>query len=215
MADDVQAVEQGNTEQSETTTDALTSQPAVEATQPTPGQDVKEAVTGEAQEAKAEQPKPAEGLLSKVEEENKSETKEEVPEAYEAFKGEYLDEKGNEEIVSLAKEKQLTQAQANVLAEGYDLAMKSLMSENQKALEENVKAFEADGEKGRENALLAVKALDHIGIKEHFAQRGYDNDYTLIKALAQFGKLISEDKIVTGATSGPAAPQSPYGEEWK
>jgi len=150
------------------------------------------------------------GILSKVEEKKEEAV---VPEQYEAFKGEFLDESASTDLASLAKDKQLTQAQANTLAEGYDAAMKSLTDASQKNIEENHKAFDSDPQ-GKENALLATKALDHLGIKDHFTANGYDNDYTLVKALADHGRMLSEDKVVTGATSSPATPKSPYGSEW-
>jgi len=197
------AQEQGNTEQGEN----LDTQPAVEPS--ADGQQAAEKPADSEAQAPASEKKEEGGLLSKVEEK-----KEEAPEKYDEFKGDFLDESANTDLASLAKEQQLTQTQANTLADGYSAAMKSLADANQKSVEENHKAF-SDDQQGKENVLLAQKSLDHLGITEHFKANGYDNDYTLIKALAEHGRMLSEDKVVTGATSSPAAPQSPYSSEWK
>lgn len=209
MADDAVLKDDTSTVASEN----ASTQPTTEATPV--AEETKPQENSETQAPVSEETKPtSEGILGKVED-SKTEVKEEdtVPESYE-FKGELLDEIATNDLTSLAKEKQLTKSQASILAEGYEKAMSSLMAENKKQVEENIKAFESDP-KGKENALLAKKALDHLGLTEHFVSRGYDTDYTLIKALSNFGKMLSEDKVVTGETSSPATPKSPYGSEWK
>ena len=211
MADEP-VVQTDNTEVASET--PASTQPAVEAPQSEEPKATPE-VTSEAQapSSEATKDKEAGSLLSKVEDSSEpSEQKEEVPEKYEAFAGDHLDETANTELASLAKEANLTQTQANVMAQGYNAAMQSLQTANQKSVEENHAAFNQDPG-GKENALLAVKALDKMGIKDHFTAQGYDNDYTLIKALAGYGRMLSEDKVITGNEASPAGntlyPNSP------
>jgi len=151
------------------------------------------------------------GLLGKA-----KPVKEGAPTQYESFtmpEGIAFDEAETGILQSIAKESNLTQAQAQAGAEVTGKFMDALVKDN----EAKIAAYKAEQEAqwnaqpdADERTLLAKKALDHTGLSDYVAERGYTHDATLMKMFSDFGALISEAKVIVGSEASPASPANPY-----
>lgn len=133
-----------------------------------------------------------------------------APETYEAFalpEGIEINEQESALLQSVAKEMGLPQAEANRAAEAAARFADKLAEEHLKAVEEykaaNEKEWKAQPD-ADERLLLAKKALDHAGLTDYIMESGYQYDAKLFKAFSEFGKLISEAKVIVGSESSPA-----------
>jgi hypothetical protein len=139
-----------------------------------------------------------------------------APEQYEAFvmpEGIAFDEAETGILQSIAKDTNLNQADAQKAAAVTGQFMQKLVDEN----EAKISAYKAEQKAqwdaqpdADERILLAAKALDHAGLKEHIMDSGYQHDANLMKVFSDFGKLLSEAKVIVGSDTSPAAVPNPY-----
>ena len=189
--------------------------PAASIAAETPAQD-SAAAPAPAEAAPAEQASPDAGekdlgLLGKA-----KPVEEGVPDQYEAFTmpdGIVFDEAETGILQSIAKESNLTQAEAQSSAEVTGKFMDALVKEN----EANVAAYKAEQSKiwdaqpdAAERILLADKALNHAGLRDYIIERGYQHDAQFMKMCSEFGKVISEAKVIVGSEASPTAAHNPY-----
>lgn len=153
------------------------------------------------------------GLLK----DTKAKESEGAPEAYEAFtmpEGIEFSDEESAILQSVAKEMNLPQAEANKVAEASARFTDKLAAEYQKSVEK----YKADNETewnsqpdADERLLLAKKALDHAGFTDYIMEAGYQHDAKLFKVFSEFGKLISEAKVIVGSETPPGtATANPY-----
>lgn len=144
-----------------------------------------------------------------------------VPEKYE-FKvpeGALLDKADVERIAAYARERGLSQEDAQKVLER-DSATLASYADRQKAQQEEVrdswaKATETDkelgGEKLREVTETARRVLDRFGSEEFKTQlneTGLGNHPELIRILYRVGKVLSDDRTILGGSTSSAAPKS-------
>jgi len=144
-----------------------------------------------------------------------------VPEKYEfkAPEGVTLDEEATAEFSELAKQLNLSQEDAQKVADiGVKLQQKWAAQQQesvQTALTEWKKSSETDkefgGEKLQENLATAKKALDAFGtpeLKKLLDESGLGNHPEVIRAWFRIGKQVSEDTI-SGGSAGVKAESNP------
>jgi len=116
-----------------------------------------------------------------------------------------FDEEVQKGLVDFAKEKNLTQEEAQKLVDlGVMMRQKEYVQfqETQKQWIEQIKASpELGGEKLTENVAVAKKAIDAFGtptLKQLLNDTGFGNHPEVVSAFFRIGKAISEDKLVIG-----------------
>ncbi len=151
------------------------------------------------------------GLLGKA-----KPAEEGAPTQYEAFtmpEGIAFDEAETGILQSIAKESNLSQSQAQASAEVTGKFMDALVKENEAQVEaykaEQTKIWDAQPD-AAERILLADKALNHAGLRDYVIERGYQHDSQFMKMCSEFGKVISEAKVIVGSETSPASPANPY-----
>lgn len=109
------------------------------------------------------------------------------------------------DLVEFAKEKNLTQEEAQKLVDlGVKMRQKevAVFQETQKQWIEQIKTSpELGGEKLAENIAVAKKAIDAFGtptLKQLLNDTGFGNHPEVVSAFYKIGKAISEDKLVMG-----------------
>lgn len=179
-----------------------------------------------AQEAQAQEPKATEepaaaaspdageqdlGLLAKA-----KPAEEGAPEQYEPFtmpEGIEFDEAETGILQSIAKESGLSQVDAQAAAEVTGKFMDKLVKDNEAAIaaykEEQANIWNAQAD-ADERILLAEKALKHSGQLDYVMKHGYQHDATFMKMCSEFGKLLSEAKVIVGSEASPSSPANPY-----
>ncbi len=142
-----------------------------------------------------------------------------VPEKYDLKleEGSLLDPSHVEQFESFAKEKKMTQEQAQEFLQREHKAIQSFYESQQQKFEQTKEAWkqqtisdpEIGGEKFNENIELAHRALKQFG-SETFMQAiestGYGNHPEMVRVFARIGKMMAESKIVTPGTQtgGPS-----------
>lgn len=138
-----------------------------------------------------------------------------APESYEPFtlpEGASIDPATNDKLVALAKELNLTQAQAQKIADlGAEQSQQFAKLQQEqftKANEEWINATRTDkeigGDKLQETLATAKKALDAFGtpeLTELLNGSGFGNHPEVIRLFAKIGKAVSEDGFVRGGTA--------------
>lgn len=204
MADPITEGQAATAEATSTTATPVDASQSQAATPATPAS-ATPAVAAEAKPAEGETAKPGEEVKPAEPVEVVYEFK--IPEGVE-LKGEALDE-----LKAFAKEKGLTQDEAQKLA---DLGAKQAqgfvaqVAEQQKALtaqwaSETTADKELGGDKLTENLAVAKKALDNFGspeLKTLLNQSGLGNHPEIVRFMVKAGKAISEDgKLITGSAA--------------
>lgn len=126
--------------------------------------------------------------------------------------GSLLDAARVEQISSLAKEKNLTQDQAQLILERESDAVKTFNEAQQNALKERRETWRtqatADKEIGGDalpkNVELAHRALKHFGgdaLMQELETTGYGNHPEVVRVFARIGKAMGEDKFVAGGSA--------------
>lgn len=159
--------------------------------------------------AGAEAQKPVDAAASKP-----AESKPVVPEKYDLKlpEGALLDPSRVEKIQSFAKEKGLSNEQAQDLLNSENEAVSSFHSAQQEQLvrarEDWKKQVLEDKELGGDNlnksVELAHRALNKFGsdaLKDQLEKSGLGNHPELVRAFARIGKAMSEDKIIQSGNS--------------
>lgn len=141
-----------------------------------------------------------------------------APEKYEPFtalEGVTLSEESVTELQGIAKELNLTQAQAQKLA---DLVAKTeaqygpqqnlaKLNEAGAEWEKQVKADKAiGGKKLKENLAVAKKALDEYGtpaLKKMLDETRFGNHPEVVRFMLKVGEAMSEDTVLTGSRQQP------------
>lgn len=138
---------------------------------------------------------------------------EQAPEKYEPFTladGTEMDASDVETISAIAKEHGLSQESAQKAALVAGDLMTKLVQEHEaakeKLLEENEAIWKKQDPTG-ELTSLAQKACQHLGpeVTTHLKENGYTDDARIMSLLADYGRLISEGKSISGR---PAQAQS-------
>jgi len=146
-----------------------------------------------------------------------------APEQYEDFsapEGVELDVELTGELKTLAKELNLSQADAQRVADlGAKLAEKfagqqteALAQARTEWTEQSRADKEFGGDKIDANLAVAKKALDTFGspeLKQLLNESGLGSHPEIIRAFYRAGKAISEDSLVTGETRKGATPKTP------
>lgn len=139
-----------------------------------------------------------------------------IPEKYDLklSDGSQLDSAYLEKFSSFAKEKKLTQEQAQEFLGREEMALKSYADKQAQEFEQLKTQWVSDvkndpeigGEAFTKNVELAHRALEKFGTQkfiEELNQTGYGNHPELVRIFSRIGKLISEDKMVSpGSVSG-------------
>jgi hypothetical protein len=129
-----------------------------------------------------------------------------VPEAYEfKIEGVEIDQTLVEQVTPLLKELNLTQAQADKLAEFFAGTQKSAEEGGQKAIEDFYAGLRKEAAKIPQADLgLAKKALNHFGEdgKAVIADRYLGNNPALIRLLSRVGRMMSDGQSFEGSQGG-------------
>lgn len=139
-----------------------------------------------------------------------------VPEKYDLKlpEGSLLDAKAIEEISSFAKEKGLSNEQAQAILERENGAVSNFASKQQQDLKEKPTAWlseaqsdkEIGGEAFAKNAEVAKRVVDKFGseaFKKTLNDTGLGNHPELVRVFYRIGKMMSDDQfIVPGAQTG-------------
>lgn len=142
-----------------------------------------------------------------------------VPEKYDLKlpEGSLLEEGAIERISAFAKQKGLTNDQAQSLLEEQNSAVSGyqgrIMEAHNKQVDAWAKEVEADpevgGENYKKNVELASRVVKRFGDEELVKQlnkTGYGNYPGLVKLMTRIGKAMSEDQLVTGTPPTKKAP---------
>ena len=168
--------------------------------------------------ASAPEVKP-EGKPETTEQEKPAAKAEEVlPEKYELKlpEGSKLPETHLEEISSFAKEKKLSNEVAQALLErehsviaGYEQAqLAGLRQKAESWLNDVRNDKELGGDNFNQTAEYAKRAVEHFGddqIKQAFDASGMGNHPAFVKMFSKIGKLIADDKFVSGNSDGASS----------
>lgn len=174
--------------------------------------------------ATGEQGKPAEGATGEGATDGKDDGAKAddkpagAPEQYEDFKapdGVKLDTDAAGEFKSLAKELNLSQEQAQKVADQGAKLMQKWQAQQAQQMSETAAKWATDsqtdkefgGDKLQENLAVAKKALDTFGspqLKTLLNESGLGNHPEVIRMLFKAGTAISEDRMVGGKTGGAA-----------
>lgn len=170
-------------------------------------------------EKKTEVEAKAEPKVEEKKEENKAEPeKPKVPEKYELKlpKDSLMDPARVEKIASFAKERGLSQDQAQAVLERESDAISSYAASQQEALKQKASewktAVESDKEIGgpalTESVEFAKRALDKFAsptLKQQLNETGLGNHPELVRAFARIGKAMGDDKLVLpGSRENPS-----------
>lgn len=141
-----------------------------------------------------------------------------VPEKYELKKpdGSLLGDKAVETISSYAKEKGLSNEQAQSLLERESSAVKSFFEEQQTKHNQQVDAWvgevkadkEIGGEGYKQNVELASRVIKRFGsesLVKQLNETGFGNHPELVRVFARIGKSMTSDQLVVGG--GTPAPK--------
>lgn len=142
-----------------------------------------------------------------------------VPEKYELKipDGSQLDPKRLETISAFAKQKGLSNDEAQAVLQSeheaiqahVGLQQESLKQKSQQWLTEAKADKELGGDKFVENIEIAKRALDHLfpdaGIKEFLNTTGLGNHPAILKGFLQMGRRLQNDKIISAPNAQPAA----------
>lgn len=182
---------------------------AVEAWQKTPTPELKTAMDEAVKKAKEFKPTPA-----KV-----------APEKYDLKlpEGSKLDPKHTEAIAAFAKERGLSQEDAQALLERDNNISKAQQQKDLADFKTHVDAFvplaqadkEIGGEKFKENVEIASQAVKFFGndaLKKLFDDTGYGNHPEVLRVFYKVGKAMQNDKSVVITT--PPAPVKSTAEKW-
>ena len=158
----------------------------------------------------------AKSILEESEEDKDGEP--EKPEAPEDYEFEYpegvqVDEGALAEFKPLAKERGLSQEQAQKLVSMYANGVLKSSDAHLKAWNTQVNQWTADLKKDTEfgganlkaNSGLAVKALQHFGspaLRQYLDSTKLVNNPELFKMLVRIGRVVGEDKFLDGGGSG-------------
>jgi hypothetical protein len=145
-----------------------------------------------------------------------TEKQEGAPEAYEDFafpEGVEVSAEDQAALKQLAKDKGLTQHEAQKAAEYSRDVVKQLAEEQQAAEKEAMDKFRAENKatwesqpNHAERTLMASKAIKALGndTESYFAEAGYLHDAKVLHVLAEMGKLMSEPTHVAGTETAPS-----------
>jgi hypothetical protein len=214
MADEA-TVTQGNTleESAETVQSQAQTDTQVSGAAEQPQEQPTEEQAGQQEEVKADDNK--EGLLGKKAEET-------VPESYEwtlPEGSEELTDEDKEQLNALAKEAGLTaDAAPSAMKFAQSIVAEATKAQQDKLLADDA-AWQADQQKQWESnpdhELLTIKgseAIDHLsskveslkGLRGYLEDQGYVKDAVLARVFAEYGKIVSEAKVITGGSDTEA-----------
>lgn len=144
-----------------------------------------------------------------------------VPEKYDLKlpEGSQLDPSTVEKVSAFAKEKGLTQDQAQMVLEQRNTAVGEFVTNQQAGLRKMVDGYlttakadpEIGGEKAKESFETAKRVVDRYAspeFKKVVNETGLGNHPELIRLLARVGKAMGNDKLVVASAQAAAQPKS-------
>lgn len=166
--------------------------------------------TDQSEQDKGNAPESKKDLLGDVKQQD---GKEQAPEKYEPFTladGKVMDDADSEAIASIAREHNLSQESAQKAALVASALVDKMVNEHEehkaKVLAENEASWKKQDPSG-ELTMLARKAVQKLGpeMENHLRENEYLADARIMSILADYGRLISEGKSISGK---PAHTQS-------